>query len=130
MSPYASVVGSMIYVMVCTCSDISHVVSVDSKFMASPGKIHWEAVKCIFQYLKGIVDMGLVFGKYNTTNNIIGYVDSDYACDLDKRRSLTVYVFTLLGCAISWKATLQSTVTLSTTETEYMAAVEAVKEAI
>jgi hypothetical protein len=39
-------------------------------------------------------------------------------------------VFTLSGCAISWKATLQSTVALSTTKAEYMAAAEAVKEAI
>jgi hypothetical protein len=51
-------------------------------------------------------------------------VDSDYAGDLDKRRSLTGFVFTLSGCAISWKATLQSTIALSTIE------VKAVKEAI
>ena len=49
---------------------------------------------------------------------------------MDKKRSLTGYVFTLSGCAISWKATLQSTISLSTTETEYMAAIEAIKEAI
>lgn len=58
------------------------------------------------------------------------YVDSDYAGDLDKRISLTGFVFTLSGCAISWKATLQSTVALSTTEAENMAAAEAVKEVI
>ncbi|GJZ50801.1 putative RNA-directed DNA polymerase [Tanacetum coccineum] len=46
------------------------------------------------------------------------------------RRSLTGYVFTLGGCAISWKATLQSTVALSTTKAEYMAMAEGIKEAI
>jgi hypothetical protein len=61
-------------------------------------------------------------------SNVIGYVDSDYASDLDKRRSLRGYVFTLPGCAISWKATLQPTIALSTTEVEYMAAVEVVKK--
>ncbi|KAG8503721.1 hypothetical protein CXB51_001724 [Gossypium anomalum] len=50
--------------------------------------------------------------------------------DLDRRRSLTGYVFTIGGCAISWKATLQITVALSTTEAEYMAITEACKEAI
>jgi len=56
-------------------------------------------------------------------------VDSDFVGDLDKRRSLAGYVFTLSECAISWKATLQSKVAFSTTEVEYMATVEVVKEA-
>lgn len=50
--------------------------------------------------------------------------------DLYKRRSLTGYVFTLSGCANSWKVILQSTIALSTTKAEYMAVAEAVKEAI
>ena len=57
-------------------------------------------------------------------------MDSDYTGDLDKRRSVTGYVFTLSGCAISWEAILQSIVALSTIEAEYMATVKAVKEAI
>ena len=68
--------------------------------------------------------------NHNTNDSIVGYVDSDYAGDLDKRRSLTGYIFTLSGSAISWKATLQSTIALSTTEAEYMVIAEAVKEAI
>ncbi|KAF3642236.1 Polygalacturonase [Capsicum annuum] len=50
--------------------------------------------------------------------------------DLDKRRSLTGYVFCIGGCAISWKATSQHVVDLSTTEAEYMAVTEAIKEAL
>ncbi|KAG8479016.1 hypothetical protein CXB51_029921 [Gossypium anomalum] len=63
-------------------------------------------------------------------DGVIGYVDADFARDLDKRRYLTGYVFTIGGCAISWKATLQTTVALSTIEAEYMAITEACKEAI
>ena len=59
-----------------------------------------------------------------------GYVDSDFTGDLDRRRSLTGYIFSIGGCAVSWKATLQPTVALSTTEAEFMAATEAVKEAM
>jgi len=51
-----------------------------------------------------------------TTNDVVGYVDSDYGGDLDRRRSLSGYIFTLYNNAISWKATLQSIVALSTTE--------------
>ncbi|KAG8489157.1 hypothetical protein CXB51_017144 [Gossypium anomalum] len=68
------------------------------------------------------------FGR--TEDGVIGYVDVDFAGDLDRRRSLTGYVFTIGGCAISWKATSQTTVCLSTTESEYMAITEACKEAI
>jgi len=70
----------------------------------------------------------LKFGR--TDKGLIGYVDSDYAADLDKRRSLTAYVFTLGSCAVSWKATLQPVFALPTTEAEYMAIAEACKESV
>jgi hypothetical protein len=128
--PYSSAVGSLMYAMVCTRPDISHAVSVVSRYMGRPGKAHWEAVKWILRYLKGTADVGLLYGVSNPGNQVVGYVDSDFAGDHDKRRSLTGYVFTLSGSAISWKATLQATVALSTTEAEYMAIAEAVKEAL
>nr|GEZ72856.1 retrovirus-related Pol polyprotein from transposon TNT 1-94 [Tanacetum cinerariifolium] len=43
--PYASVVGSVIYVIVYTRLDIAHAVGVVSRFMSNPGKEHWEVVK-------------------------------------------------------------------------------------
>ncbi|KAG8481615.1 hypothetical protein CXB51_026469 [Gossypium anomalum] len=70
--------------------------------------------------------MYAMFGS--TEDGVIGYVDADFAGDLDRRRSLTGYVFTIGDCIISWKATLQTTVTLSTTEAEYMAIIKAYKE--
>lgn len=57
-------------------------------------------------------------------------MDSDYVGNLNKRRSLTGYVFTLGGCAINWKVTLQNTLALSTTEEEYMVIIEACKAAM
>ncbi|PHT76169.1 hypothetical protein T459_19691 [Capsicum annuum] len=87
-----------------------------------------KAVQWIFRYLHGCADVCLQFGR--NKDGVIGYVDSDFAGDLDKSRSLTDYVFTIGGCAISWKATLQTTIILSTTEAKYMAITEACKEAI
>ncbi|KAG8472527.1 hypothetical protein CXB51_034427 [Gossypium anomalum] len=72
--------------------------------------------------------MYAMFGR--TEDGVIGYVDVDFARDLDRKRSLTGYVFTIGGCSISWKATLQTTIALSTTESEYMAITEVCKEAI
>ena len=78
--------------------------------------------------MRGSADGCLQFGR--TRDGVTGYVDSDFAGDLDKRRSLTGYIFTVSGCAIRWKATLQHIVALSTIEAEYMAITEACKEAI
>ena len=117
--PYSSAVGSLMYAMVCSRPDLSHALSVVSRFMANPGREHWKAVQWIFRYLHGTANACLQFGK--SKDELVGYVDSDFAGDLDKRRSLTGYVFTIGGCAVSWKATLQTTVALSTTEAEYMA---------
>ncbi|XXG58369.1 hypothetical protein AAC387_Pa04g0693 [Persea americana] len=129
--PYASAVGSIMYAMVCTRPDISHAVSVVSRYMDNPGKAHWQAVKWILRYLRGTIDVGIIYNRSNNTSgSVIGYVDSDFVGDLDRRRSLTGYVFTFASGAISWKAALQSKAVLSTTEAEYMAATEAVKEGI
>jgi hypothetical protein len=130
--PYASAVGSLMYAMVCTRPDLAHAVSLVSRFMSDPGKQHWEAVKWILRYLRGTAKVGLLFqGLEEGEPKVLqGYVDADYAGDLDQRRSITGYVFMVAGCIISWKAELQDTVALSTTEAEYMAAVEAAKEAL
>ncbi|RVW20464.1 Retrovirus-related Pol polyprotein from transposon TNT 1-94 [Vitis vinifera] len=59
--PYASAIGSLMYAMVCTRSDIAHAVGVVSRFMSRPGKQHWEAVKWILRYLKEKSTTGFVF---------------------------------------------------------------------
>ena len=88
-------------------------------------------MKWILRYLRGTTDVGLMFDKTGGLDGCtFGFVDSDYAGDHDRRRSLTDYVFTLSSCAVSWKTTLHSTVALSTTKAEYMAVIEAVNEAI
>ncbi|KAJ4715440.1 Retrovirus-related Pol polyprotein from transposon TNT 1-94 [Melia azedarach] len=127
--PYTSAVGSLMYAMVCTRPDLAQSVSVVSRFMGEPSKEHWQAVKRIFRYLKGTFDVGLIYGG-DTQCLVRGFSDSDYAGDVDSRRSMTGYVFTLGSSVVSWKATLQPTVTLSTTEAEYMALTEAAKEGI
>ncbi|KAH9688522.1 hypothetical protein KPL70_015149 [Citrus sinensis] len=121
-------VGSLMYAMVCTSPDISHAVSIVSRYMHNPGKGHWQAMKWILRYIQKTMDVGLLFERDDTLGqSVIRYVDSDYAGDFDKRRSTTGYVFTFAGGPFSWKSTLQSTVALSTTQAEYMAITEAIK---
>ncbi|PHT49383.1 hypothetical protein CQW23_09130 [Capsicum baccatum] len=82
---YASVVGSLMYVMVCTRPNISHVVRNMSRYMHNPGRGHWQAVKWILRYIRNTVDIGLVFEQEENLS-VVGYCDFDYADDLDKRR--------------------------------------------
>ncbi|KAH9657298.1 Integrase catalytic domain-containing protein [Citrus sinensis] len=127
---YSSVVGSIMYAMVCTRPNIAYSVGLVSRFMGNPGKSHWDAAKWTLRYLKGTSESNILFGgDEGVTSKIIGYVDSDFAGDLDKRRSTTGFVFTLCGGVVSWKASLEPVVALSTIEAEYIALVEAVKEA-
>ncbi|KAL6334618.1 hypothetical protein AAG906_019470 [Vitis piasezkii] len=126
--PYASAIGNLMYAMVCTRSDIAHAVGVVIRFMSKPGKQHWEAVKWILRYLKGSLDTCLCFT--GASLKLQGYVDADFAGDIDSRKSTIGFVFILGGTAISWASNLQKIVTLSTIEVEYVAATKAGKEMI
>ena len=95
---YSNTVGCLMYAMVCTRPDISHAIGVVSKYIANPGKEHWNAVKWVLRYLRGTSDYCVTFNE--TSDSICGFVDSDFAGDLDKRRSTSGYVFTLAGGAI------------------------------
>ena len=85
-------------------------------------------MKWVLRYLRGTSDYCITFDGCN--DEVCGYVYSDFAGDLDKRRSTSGYVFTLIGGAISWMSKLQNIVALSTTEAEYIVASPACKEAI
>jgi hypothetical protein len=131
--PYASAVGSLMYAMVCTRPDIAHAVGVLSRYMSKPGKEHWTTVKRVFRYLRGTTSYGLCYQgrpRLDRVVDIHGFVDADWAGDLDHRRSTSGYVFNLFGGAISWMSKRQAVVALSTTEAEYMAATHASKEAV
>lgn len=74
---------------------------------------------------------GLQYDQQGIDSDILeGYVNADYAADCDRRRSLSGFVFTYLGNLVSWKTSLQPVVALSTTESEYIAATDAIKEGI
>ncbi|TXG53180.1 hypothetical protein EZV62_022349 [Acer yangbiense] len=112
-----------------TYTNRNQTVSVVAKYMVNPGKEHWNAIKWILRYLKGTKELGIMFERQHGETNIVGFVDSNYAGDLDKRRSTMGYVFTCADGPISWRSMLQPTTALSTTEAEYMAITKASKEA-
>jgi hypothetical protein len=131
--PYASATDSLIYAMVCTRPNIAHVVGVLSRYMSKPWREHWTIVKRVFRYLRCTTSYGLCYqGRLGLDSvvDIHGFVDANWAGDLDHRRSTSGYVFNLFGGAISWMRKRQDVVALSTTEAEYMVATHASKEAV
>jgi len=70
--------------------------------MHDPGKGHWEAVRWILRYIKGTIDVGLLFEKdVEGKQECTGYADFDYARDLNKCRSTIGYVITLSQAPMS-----------------------------
>ncbi|XP_042065453.1 secreted RxLR effector protein 161-like [Salvia splendens] len=128
--PYASIISSAMYAMISTRPDIAQAVSATSRYMSNHRKEHWLALRWLMKYQKGASNIGILFdgAKECTDDALMGWSDSDYAGNIDTRRSQSVYIFTLYGAAISWKSSLQAVVALSTTEAEFMALAATVKE--
>lgn len=127
--PYKELIGSLIYLSIVSRPDISYAVGVLSRYMENPCQIHINAAKRVLRYLKGTMDYGLV---YSGQGKLIlkTFSDSDYAGDTENRRSTSGIVTKLGNCTVGWKSQQQRTVALSTTEAEYIAACEAVKDIV
>jgi len=128
--PYANAIGTIMYSMISTRSDLAYSISLLSRYMSNPRKPHWDALKYMLRYINGSLDIGLCYTRRFDTLNLVGYVDSNFADDRDYRKSTTAYFFILGGNCINWKSQLQPLVALSSTEAEYVAVTNAFKEAI
>ena len=126
--PYANAVGSLMYAMVGTRQDIAHAMGVLSRYMVTPRKEHWTVVKRVFRYLRGTIDLAIYYHENSEEVRVHGFVESDWARDIDSRRSTSGYVLKLFGSAISWMSRKRSMVALSTTEVEYIAVTQASRE--
>ena len=122
---YQSIVGGLMYAACVTRIDIAYAVGLLSRFSSKPTVSHLAAAKRVLRYLNGTVKAGI---KYSKEKDLELYSDADFAGDLTTRKSTTGYVAIMNSGAIVWRSCLQSTVSTSTTESEYMALSDAVKE--
>jgi hypothetical protein len=125
--PYREAVGALNWAALATRPDIAFAVATVARFAANPGPAHWEAVKRIFRYLAGTRDLWLTYGE--TQRVLEGYADADGSMSED-RRAISGYAFLIDGGAVSWSSKRQEIVSLSTTESEYVAATHGMKEAL
>jgi hypothetical protein len=123
-------VGSQMYAILCTRPDLAYAVQQTSQFSASPTKVHEAVVKRGLRYLNGSRNKGLTFSGGNGTLTLAVYSDADWAGNGEDRKSISGFIATINGAAISWSSRKQSSVATSSTEAEYMALRTAAKEVI
>ena len=125
--PYREAIGSLQYASGGTRPDITYATSVLTRFNDNPGPGHWKAVTKILAYLHGTLDYKLTYGT--TDSSLVGYSDADGSM-LEDRKAISGSAFIIDGGAVTWSSKKQELVSLSTTESEYVAATHATKEAL
>ncbi|KEP45491.1 putative Gag-Pol polyprotein/retrotransposon, partial [Rhizoctonia solani 123E] len=124
---YQRGIGSLMYAMVSTRPDIAYATGLLAQHAANPGEDHWASLKRVLRYLQGTIEVGIVYDR-SKPSELIGYVDSDYAGDKNSSRSTTGWTFQIAGGSVAWSSRKQPTISLSSTEAEYVAASSATRE--
>ncbi|WVZ53388.1 hypothetical protein U9M48_004339 [Paspalum notatum var. saurae] len=117
---FRGMIGSLLY-LTATRPDIQFAVCLCARYQASPRTSHRQAVKRIFRYLKFTPELGLWYSS-GSSLFLRGFSDADHAgCRIDRKS--TSGTCQLLGTSlVSWSSRKQASVSLSTTEVEYIAA--------
>jgi hypothetical protein len=127
---YRSIVGSLGY-LVNTCPDLGFAVSYVSRYLEDSREDHMAAMKNIVRYVARTRQWGLWFKRHkNVEASLIVYSDSDYAGDIDKRKSTTGVICFLSGSPFDWQSMAQKIVAQSSCEAEYVIAANATYQVI
>ena len=120
--PYASIVGSLMYSMLCTRPDIAFAIGMLGRYQSNPGVDHQRAAKKVLRYLQGTKNYMLM---YRQTDNleVTGYSNSDFTGYVQK--STSGYIFIFFGGAVSWRSAKQTLTATSTIEAEFVSCFEA-----
>jgi histone deacetylase 1/2 len=125
---YRSLVGGLQYLAL-TRPDIAYAVNRVCQYLHDPRSSHWSAVKRILRYVRGSLSHGL-FIQPARSSVLTAYSDADWAGNLDDRRSTGGYALFYGSTLIAWSAKKQSTVSRSSTESEYKVVADATAEVI
>lgn len=125
---YRNLIGSLMYLAIGTRADIAHAVSVASRFLEKPTVVHERAAKRILRYIKKTLNHGIFYTQ--DRGGIKAYSDADFAGDTSTRKSTSGSVVFFGSNMVSWSSERQQSVSLSTTESEYIAASQCAKELV
>ena len=113
-------IGSLLY-LTASRSDISFSVGACARYQANPKESHLTCVKRIIRYVNGTLDFGLWY-PYDTSLIVARYSDSDWAGNIEDRKSTSSACFYIGDCLVAWLSKKQNSISLSTAEAEYIAA--------
>ncbi|GJY76657.1 retrovirus-related pol polyprotein from transposon TNT 1-94 [Tanacetum coccineum] len=116
---YRGMIGSLMY-LTASRPDLNYVVCLCARYQAKPTEKHLQAVKRIFRYLNGTINMGLWYSK-DTDMSLTAYADADHAGCQDTRRSTSGSAQFLGDKLVSWSSKKQKSTAISSTEAEYIA---------
>ena len=125
---FRELVGGILYLANTVRPDLSHSAGLLARFSNQPTSTHLSAGMNVLRYLAATKELGLEWERGK--GGLVAFVDSDYAGDLDGRRSTSGYVFMSSGAAVSWGSKLQPLVALSTVEAEFISMCTGVQEAL
>ena len=125
---FRGIVGSLIFLANGTRPDITYSVNMVSRAQANPTPSDWEALFRIMGYLVGTYNYGLLY-KGNG-DNIECYSDASLGTNDERARSTSGYAVYAFGDLVSWRSKKQTHVSLSSAETEYVAASYACRQVV
>lgn len=118
--------GAVNYLATMTRPDIAFTVGLLACFSSNPGPRHWTAALRLLRYLKHTAHLKLTYHQASSSPaTFITYSDAAHMDDKDGGYSTGAYLVTAGGAAVSWRSKLQTIITRSTTEAEYIAAADA-----
>lgn len=129
---FQQVTGELMFAATTVRFDISHAVGMLARRMAKPRACDAAAAKRTLRYLRGTLDLGILFPFEENKDEpgLVSCADSDWASDPEQRKSTTGFITFYNGAAISWKSGLQDVVACSSCESEYVALSEAAREVV
>ena len=127
---YRSGVGTLLYLTKHSRPDICNPVRELSKTMDAPAPVHLKEMYKLIRFVPSTKDYGLKFELMKDIKkwSLKVLSDSDFANDKETRISVFGYIIYYCGIPIVWRSKGMKSVVVSTTEEEYMALSEVVKE--
>jgi hypothetical protein len=117
--PYCEAIEALMFLSVRTRPDIAVPVGTLAMHVQQPLPKHWEAVKRVLRYLRGIIDDGLVLCKVPTSEfNLHIYADADWATNSEDRLSRSGSVSQICDGTICWMLRKQTSIAASSCEAE------------
>ena len=127
--PFRGLVGSLMWLSISTRPDIANAVRAVARYCTAPRAIHWKTALGILEYINGTSEYGITLQRETLSSfSLEVFADADYASKATDRRSVSVGLVICGGASVYWFSRTQKCVTLSTSEAEYVALGDAVKE--